>query len=469
MTLTSRARRRFATGDPENDVHDVLGIGFGPSNLALALAIDEHNRAQAPAAAIDALFLEKQDCFGWHRGMLLDDATMQVSFLKDLVTMRNPTSAYSFVAYLHECGRLVDFMNHKTLFPLRIEFHDYLEWAARQMSHLVEYDAEVVDVRPVCEDGVVGAFDVAVAVAGGDGVERTEPVVCRARNLIIAAGLELRMPPGIERSARVWHNREFLRRVKDVAGGPSPKRFAVVGAGQSAAEITSYLHREFPTAEVCAIFARYGYSPADDSPFANRIFDPDAVDAYYDAPPAVKQMLLGYHRNTNYSVVDTDLIEDLYRRVYREKVTGSERLRIMQACRVLAIDDDGAAGEPVRVALECLSSGERSALACDAVIFATGYRPVCPLGLLGEAHALCTTGEDGLVCIGRDYRVATCCPLRRSGIYLQGATEHSHGIGSTLLSNTAVRAGEILDSILEHRDRSGAGYEEELVGAARSG
>ena len=123
-----RARR----GTPER-VHDVLGIGFGPSNLALALAIEEHNAGRpAGAPAIDALFLEQQDRFGWHRGMLLDDATMQVSFLKDLVTMRNPTSAYSFVAYLHERGRLVDFMNHKTLFPLRIEFHDYLEWAARR-------------------------------------------------------------------------------------------------------------------------------------------------------------------------------------------------------------------------------------------------------------------------------------------------------------------------------------------------
>ena len=247
----------------------------------------------------------------------------------------------------------------------------------------------------------------------------------------------------------------------------APKRFVVVGAGQSAAEITSYLHREFPDAEVCAVFARFGYSPADDSPFANRIFDPAAVDAYYDAPPAVKQMLLGYHRNTNYSVVDAELIEDLYRRVYQEKVTGRERLRIMQACRVVAIDDTGAAEEPVRVALESLSSGERGELACDAVIFATGYRPVCPLGLLGQAHALCTTGEDGMVCIGRDYRVAAT-GATQAGIYLQGATEHSHGIGSTLLSNTAVRAGEILGSILAHDAQRGTGCEEELVGAGQA-
>lgn len=457
MTLGSTGHRAFA-----GPVHDVLGIGFGPSNLALALAIDEHNQSRAVAgeAPIDAVFLEKQECFGWHRGMLIDDATMQVSFLKDLVTMRNPTSAYSFVAYLHECGRLVDFMNHKTLFPLRIEFHDYLEWAARRMQHLVAYSAEVVDVQPVREDGVVWAFDVAIRAAGA--ASGGEAVVRRARNLVIAAGLELRMPPGIERSKRVWHNRDFLRRVAELADGSSPSRFVVVGAGQSAAEITGYLHREFPQAEVCAIFARFGYSPADDSPFANRIFDPDAVDAYYDAPPAIKQMLLDYHRNTNYSVVDPELIEDLYRRAYQEKVTGRERLRIMRACRVLGVrDGDG----PVRTTLTCLSSGECSDLESDAIIFATGYRPVCPLALLGQAQSLCRTGADGMICIQRDYRVGTTCAMR-AGIYLQGPTEHTHGIGSTLLSNTAVRAGEILASLLDHEARGGRGRE--LVGAAAS-
>ncbi|MQA96383.1 MAG: L-lysine 6-monooxygenase, partial [Streptosporangiales bacterium] len=37
-------------------------------------------------------------------------------------------------------------------------------------------------------------------------------------------------------------------------------------------------------------------------------------------------------------------------------------------------------------------------------------------------------------------------------IYLQGGTEHTHGITSSLLSNTAVRAGE-LASTLERSNR----------------
>jgi lysine/ornithine N-monooxygenase len=98
----------------------------------------------------------------------------------------------------------------------------------------------------------------------------------------------------------------------------------------------------------------------------------------------------------------------------------------------------------------------------DTVIFATGYRPVCPLGLLGQARSLCVTGNDGTVHVQRDYRIATTCRTS-AGIYVQGATEHSHGIGSTLLSNTAVRAGEILDSLLRHSPHHRGGREQ-LVG-----
>ncbi|CAM5522064.1 lysine N(6)-hydroxylase/L-ornithine N(5)-oxygenase family protein [Streptomyces tanashiensis] len=118
-------------------VYDVVGVGFGPANLALAIAVEEYNEQAAPGEELTAVFLEKQPNFGWHRGMLLPDATMQVSFLKDLATMRNPLSRFGFVPYLHDRGRLVDFINHKMLFPTREEFHDYLQWAANGVDHMV--------------------------------------------------------------------------------------------------------------------------------------------------------------------------------------------------------------------------------------------------------------------------------------------------------------------------------------------
>jgi L-ornithine N5-oxygenase len=421
----------------DGEVLDLVGIGFGPSNLGLAIAIDEHN--QTSSRPLTATFLERQPAFGWHRGMLIGDATMQVSFLKDLVTMRNPSSDYSFLHYLQSRGRLVEFINHKVLFPLRIEFHDYLEWAAERMSHAVEYDQTVVGVEPVLSadnEGEVVAFDV---VTSGD--------VRRARNVAVAVGLAPSVPFGATLSNRVWHNLDLLPRAAAFPRDPAPRRMVVVGAGQSAAEAVAYLHEQFPSAEICSVFSRYGYAPSDDSPFANRIFDPEAVDVYFDADDDVKRMLFDYHRNTNYSVVDGELIDELYRREYRERVQGQRRLRMMNASRVVAVDESA---DGLHLSIESLPNGRVENLEADALCYATGYRPVDTMQLLGKAGELVERATDGNPVVARDYRLQLDRPAR-AGIYVQGGTEHSHGISSSLLSNVAVRTGEIVESLVAHR------------------
>ncbi|WP_046496360.1 lysine N(6)-hydroxylase/L-ornithine N(5)-oxygenase family protein [Streptomyces odonnellii] len=431
-----------------DSVHDVLGIGFGPSNLALAIAVQEHNAKVPDNERLSAGFLEKQPRFGWHRGMLIDDATMQVSFLKDLVTMRDPTSDFSFLSYLSDRGRLVDFLNQKTLFPLRIEFHDYFEWAAARVDGLVDYGAEVVSVDPVAVEGEVRWLDVAFRDTGSPG----RLTVRRARNVVVATGMEPHLPPGTVLSDRIWHNSELMPRVAELTDRRAPVRRAVVlGAGQSAAEAVDYLHRGFPDAEICSVFAKYGYTPADDSPMANRIFDPEAVDVYYNAPRGVKQALFDYHRSTNYSVVDMDLIESLSRTMYQEKVRGNQRLRMLNVSRIREVEvhDEG-----LDVTVEYLPTGEREVLAADILVHATGYRPQDLGDRLGGVGKLCLRDEEDALLVNRDHRVVTA-PNVTAGIYLQGGTEHTHGITSTLLSHTAVRAGEIRDALLaERRTRS---------------
>jgi L-ornithine N5-monooxygenase len=229
--------------------------------------------------------------------------------------------------------------------------------------------------------------------------------------------------------------------------GTSVGRILVLGAGQSAAEAVDYLHRSFPEAEVCAVFAKYGYTPADDSPFANRILDPEAVDVYFQAKPEVKQSLVDYHRSTNYSVVDMDLIQSLYATTYREKVRGRQRLRILNVSR---IRDVRALDDRLDVTVEFLPTGERKVLAVDILVHATGYRSSDIGTLLGDAAKLCMRDEEDAVRVGRDHRLELT-PEATADIYLQGGTEHTHGITSTLLSTTAIRAGEIRDSLLANR------------------
>jgi L-ornithine N5-monooxygenase len=410
-------------------VLDVIGVGFGPSNLALAVAIHEHNADPAVTRPVTAEFVELKPEFSWHSGMLIPGATMQISFLKDLVTQRNPQSEFTFLSYLTERGRLTEFINYKTFFPTRLEFHDYLAWAAAKVDARVRYGSRVTAIH----DGD-GSFDIEVT--------GTHAGRLSAHNVVIAGGLSPQLPPGVTRSARQVHNHGFLH---DLDRLPSRKhdRFVVVGAGQSAAEVAAYLHDLSPTVEVHGVFAKYGYSPADDSPFANRVFDPDAVDDFYSADPGVRRQLIDYHRSTNYSAVDLPLIEDLYAREYAERVAGNRRLFLRGASSVFETveDDDG-----VRVAILHHPTGAVEQIDCDAVIYATGFLPAQLRGILGDLCDDVVMDEGGRPVVSRDYRLATTRPTS-GGLYIQGNTEHTHGLTSSLLSNIAVRSAEILRSI----------------------
>jgi L-ornithine N5-oxygenase len=425
MTLTMNGNHRPRTDD---DVLSVVGVGFGPSNLGLAIAIEEHNESREDGQAITAEFVESKSEFGWHTGMLIPGTTMQISFLKDLASQRNVRSRYTFLSYLTERGRLNEFINHQTFFPTRLEFHDYLEWAAARVSAKVHYGTRAVAVR---DEGDCLAVDVDGASGG----------TLRARAVVLAGGLRPRLPGGVTETPRQFHNHEVLDKLQTLPS-ITHRRFVVVGAGQSAAEVTDYLHTTYPDAEVHGVFAKYGYSPADDSPYANRVFDPAAVDDFYTAEPTVRQRLLDYHRATNYSCVDLPLIEALYAREYAERVADNRRLYFHGASGIQSVtEDDGG----VRVLVEHHPTKAVETLDCDAVVYATGFAPMSLPDILGDLCDPKVFSADGPE-VARDYRLRTARDVA-GAIYLQGGTEHTHGLSSSLISNIAVRCGEIVESI----------------------
>lgn len=398
----------------------MLGIGFGPSNLALAVALAERG--------VRGRFVDAQPRFGWHRDMLLPGTRMQIPFLKDLATLRNPQSAFTFVNYLNDRGRLVDFIGRHDVFPSRHEFHDYLQWAADRFAADVRYGHRVA--------GVTGND-------AGFAVQLDPGEVISARTLVLGTGLHPVLPAGTRLSLRQWHSHQLLSALAAL-GSVARGRFAVVGAGQSAAEVVAYLHHTYPLAEVHAVFSRYGYSLADDSAFVNRIFDPSAVDEFYGADRVERQRLLDYHRSANYSAVDVDLIADLYEREYGERVRGDLRLFIHRACAVVGADEDEA---EVRLGVRNLIDNTTETVRVDAVVYATGYAPMDVSAFLGELASCYEFDERGRPMATRDYKLVAR-PGAPGDIFLNGATvEHSHGLGATLLSNVAVRSGEIAAAI----------------------
>src|SRR5262249_48646464 len=126
---------------------ELLAIGAGPSNLALAVALEELG---VDGLAENSVVIERGQSIEWQPGLLMPWAKSQVSFLKDLVTLRNPRSRFSFLNYLPSLGRLDDFINMGSFTPYRIEISRYFTWVAASLTKVqVELGRACTSVEPV--------------------------------------------------------------------------------------------------------------------------------------------------------------------------------------------------------------------------------------------------------------------------------------------------------------------------------
>jgi L-ornithine N5-oxygenase len=248
-----------------HEVFDLICVGFGPASLAIAIALHDTYKS-CPSRRPKVLFLEKQAQFAWHAGMQLPGAKMQISFLKDLATPRDPTSKFTFLNYLFEKGRFHQFVNLSTFFPARIEYEDYMRWCAGffEKDGCVEYGMEATDVNEgeKSADGKVSSFVVSARTRNGESVSR------RARHVVIAAGGRPSIPSSLQGLKGVYHSSQFanaIGKIQEDASG-RPLKFAVVGGGQSAAEIFNDIWSRFPDAQVRLIIKGASLRPSDDSP-----------------------------------------------------------------------------------------------------------------------------------------------------------------------------------------------------------
>lgn len=414
--------------------YDVVGIGFGPSNLALAIALEERTRNSR--SEFFPLFIEQQPQFKWHGGMLLPGADMQICFLKDLVAQRDPTSPFTFVNYLHQKGRLEAFINCRTFYPSRMEFDDYLRWVAKEFRDVTAYGETITAVEPVTKGNAVTSLRVRSQLRDGDETVRI------ARNLVVAVGGAPYVPPVFEAcvgDARLLHSSRYLTSVDGIGCGWKPGRVAIIGGGQSAAEVTVDLHGRFPDAHIDLIFRGHALKPSDSSPFVNEVFNPEATDFMFRQTPERREAIVRNFRNTNYAVVDGDLLEQLYRLRYLHRVNGEERIGLFPRSEIAHVR-----AVPAGIEIEAFDtfSGNRLRNSYDAVILATGYDRESPLPFLEPIREHIEGCE-----IDRNYRLVTGKSFQPE-IYLQGYSEASHGLSDTLLSVLAFRSAEIADSLV---------------------
>jgi L-ornithine N5-oxygenase len=412
---------------------ELLAIGAGPANLALAVALEESG---AEDLAAGSLVIEQGRSVAWQRGMLLPEAQSQVSFLKDLVTLRNPRSRFSFVNYLHSVGRLSEFINMGSFWPYRSEISDYFRWVAESLALVrVEYGRRCESVEP-CRD--------AGGVLTGWLTRLADGSTIRSRYLVVGAGRDRLVPAEFRQlpPQRVIHSTEYVQRIAALPRSV-PYRVAVVGGAQSAAEMFDAVQTDLPNSRPTMLMRSIGLKTYENSKFTNELYFPSAVDTFFDARPEAREQMLAEMHITNYSGLAPEMLDKLYRRLYLDRMSGADRLRVRTMTDVTAAREDG---DELVLTLRDRATGAVEEFGCDLVLLGTGFERGMPRMVRDLAASL---GLDRVE-VTRDYRLVVDGPAR-AACYLQGVNEATHGIADSLLSMLAVRAGDITADLLATR------------------
>jgi len=418
----------------------LLGIGFGPSNLALAIAMEELGALE------QSHFVEQaEDCL-WQSGMLLDGADIQNNPIRDLVTPRDPRSRYTFVNYLKQNGRLFEYLNLGLEYPLRKEYSRYIRWCASHFRTSVSYSSRVTSLSLLPRSLERGARWCALT---SDGVGHV------AQCLVVGTGRTPNIPAIFRQhlGPRLFHLNDYLPNVRRLST-EDVRSITVIGASQSAVEILLDLMNRLPSVEIEAVHRSFGFRQKDTSPFSDQVYFPSFTDYFYAASREAKQNLNRQLRTTNYSSADIDVVHRLYVQIYEERLDENDRFRLHSNVDVLAIE---RVGERYRLVLRERNTGSVNIVITDAVVLATGFLDFGTgesseryPALLQDVIPQLARDEAGVLRVNRDYSIDVDAGPDAPILYLNGLCESSHGLGDAgSFSLLAIRSMDIARSALD--------------------
>ncbi|MGA5411169.1 lysine N(6)-hydroxylase/L-ornithine N(5)-oxygenase family protein [Streptomyces lavendulocolor] len=416
------------TGTVPTGDHDVVAIGCGPFNLglaALASTVDD----------VDLVVLEEQPELTWHRGMMFGDASMQVNFLADLVTLVAPWHPLSFLAYLHDMDRLYTFTVRENFFPSRREYEDYLRWAAAKLPS-VRFSHRVEEVR-----WDAGEQRFTVDAVRGDGTR----LRMRARDLVVGIGTAPYVPEALADlpEQMLLHTSEYLYRAADVAAAG---KVTVVGSGQSGAEVAvDLLGRNVAGGPAVSWLTRTSsFAPLDYTKMNLELTTPAYMQYFHSLPEQVRDRLVKEQWQF-YKGISTDTLEEIHELLYRRQLEhGLAEVELRFGITVESASVDAGTG---RAVLTCRhrDTGESFPHTTDLVVAATGYRNRTP-GFLAPVEDLLLRDDRGRPRVRADHSVELAGGV--SGrVFVANAEIHSHGVSAPNLDIGAVRNAAILNAV----------------------
>ncbi|KHS52491.1 lysine N(6)-hydroxylase/L-ornithine N(5)-oxygenase family protein [Brevibacterium linens] len=415
-------------------IHDILGVGIGPFGLGLA-ALSE------PLDDVDAIFLDQRPEFRWHPGMMIEDSTIQVPFLADLVTMADPTSPYSFLNFLKERRRLYPFYIRESFYPLRAEFDEYCRWVAAQLDTL-RWNRRVVSVTR--EDGV---FTALAEVADDSGsIVTTETY--RARHLVLGVGTQPVLPPalrglgggdGTEAAGPLIHTADYLENREALLDSGA---ITIIGSGQSAAEIYRDLIDDAEDRGVRLDWVTRSprFFPMEYTKLTLEMTSPEYTDHFRALPDELRERV-GREQRTLYKGISADLVDDIHDTLYRLSRGGRQLLtNLVSEAELESADIDPISGEYL-LGFRNTALGKTFTRRSGSVVAATGYKSQVPdfLSPLGDDIRLDSRGR---LDVSRHYTIND-----EGTIHVVGGEEHTHGVTAPDLGFGPWRASVVLAAV----------------------
>jgi lysine N6-hydroxylase len=394
-----------------------VGIGAGPANLSLAALFE----AVRPDRI--ALF-EAKPGPAWHSGLLFQGVRMRTMWLKDLVSLADPTHRLSFLNYIVTSGRVFSFVNAEFSDAIpRLEFAKYLAWAAGQLSDI--YYGKSVDR--------VSFDDVFWLYGGGE-------LLATGEHLVIGVGSVPRMPAGLDRldGGRVVVADDMAAMLPRL-GLPHDEPVAVVGGGQTGAECVLELRRQ-GFADIRWFGSRPWFAPYDNSPSANDLYTPGYARFFYRQPAQRRRELATEQVLTNDGVslaTLTTLYQDNYEDLLR---TGRSPVTLLPGRRVTSSEPTGDG-----VLLRCDGATGPERHEVRFVVVAAGRRPA-PVPFDDQLAEMI----DGIPRVNADYSLGWKFEDTHK-IFVQNRASDVHGIQDANVSLLSARSAVIINALFDRQ------------------
>lgn len=413
----------------QNKIYDFIAVGVGPFNLSLACLT-------APIENLDGLFFDKNDSFNWHPGMLLQDTTLQIPFLADLVTLADPTSPFSFLNYIKEQGKMYSFYIRENFLLLRNEYNQYCQWAIKKLPNIY-FNTEVTAI----EYDENQQLYIVTTLSAKTNVE----TIYKTKKIVLGTGTAPHIPKSCQSlKGKAIHSSAYIQ---NKASLQKQKSITVLGSGQSAAEVFNDLLQEIDV---------YGYQlnwitrssrffPMDYSKLTLEMTSPEYVDYFYNLPSDKRDHLLK-NQKLLYKGINKDLIATIFDTIYSKKVITEidVNLRTNAACTKGTYNE---ANQSFELELHQVEQDKRYRHKTDALVLATGYGYKLPQFLEGIANRI-QWDDKGRFAANRNYSI----DQNGSEVFVQNAELHTHGFVTPDLGMACYRNSYIIKEItgVEH-------------------